>query len=811
MKATSLWLGLLNGMLLLSGSANAQVIPDTTLHTTVSQTGNNFTITNGNRVGNNLFHSFTQFSVPTQGSVIFNNASDVQNIFSRVTGGQVSNIDGLIRANGAANLFLLNPSGILFGPNAQLNIGGSFIGTTASSINFADGAQFSAVNPSAAPLLTISTPIGLQFGQDSGPISVQNSGHRITVSALVSTFDPAQNPIGLRVNPGNTLALLGNGIDIVGGVLGAANGSIELGSVQSGNVGLNRTTQGWAFDYTNVKNLNDIRLTQRALLDGTGFGSSTIQLQAKNIDLSGSSFVATQNLGSLSEDKITVNATESLKITETSFLAGFALDTGLGADMSISTQKLLLQSGGQILSLTLKSGASGNLSIRASESVQVSGFSPLLFIPSVISVGSFGSGRGGDIRLSTRQLSVNGALQTFTFGTGNSGDLQIDASDSINVAGISPVTLVPSNVGSSTVSTGNAGNVTLTTARLTVNDGAAVGSLTLGAGNAGNLRVVALDSIEVRGAAPGGILTSSLGAYGILVDPQTRATYNLTTELSGNAGRVMLTTPQLRVSDGGNVAVRNDGTGDAGNLEINADRVILTNQGAITAATQFGNGGNLLLNVQNALIMRNNSKLSAAARAGGNGGNININAPLIVAVPKENSDIIANAVKGRGGNIEIATQGLFGLSYRNQLTTESDINASSQFGVSGTVQINTIGVNPTSGLVDLPVNVADPSQQITTGCAGRQGSRFVATGRGGVPQNPTQQIGSDRTWSDVRDLSGYRKPGKAIAQTPPSSEVLIEATSWHRNAKGKVELIAAHPNAHEQMPLTCAAVPRSYR
>ncbi|MHC5828150.1 MAG: hypothetical protein ACYT04_72735, partial [Nostoc sp.] len=150
--------------------------------------------------------------------------------------------------------------------------------------------------------------------------------------------------------------------------------------------------------------------------------------------------------------------------------------------------------------------------------------------------------------------------------------------------------------------------------------------------------------------------------------------------------------------------------------------------------------------------------------------------------------------------------GLFGLKYRDRLTPDSDITASSEFGINGTVNIKNFGVDPNSGLVELPANVTDPSQQIATGCAGSQGSSFVATGRGGVPQNPLQQVTSERTWSDIRDISAYRKIAEVTAQIPLFPEVLVQATSWYRNAQGKIELIADKSPTYLQQPLTCAAI-----
>ena len=95
--------------------AVAQVTSDNTTNTQVDINENVAEITGGETRGDNLFHSFQDFSVTTGNEAFFNNADSIGNIFSRVTGGNISNIDGAIRANGSANLFLINPAGILFG------------------------------------------------------------------------------------------------------------------------------------------------------------------------------------------------------------------------------------------------------------------------------------------------------------------------------------------------------------------------------------------------------------------------------------------------------------------------------------------------------------------------------------------------------------------------------------------------------------------------------------------------------------------------------------------------------------------------
>src|SRR5438128_1066228 len=176
--------GLLLGVLLASGQAQVTttITPDGTLGTVITQSGTVHTITGGTRPGNgpNLFHSFERFSVGTNDTARFSGPTGIVNILSRVTGGQQSVIDGRLQSTiPGANLYLLNPSGVLFGPNATLDVSGSFHVSTADYLRFADGATFSA-NLGQESTLTVAPPAAFGvLGSTPAPITIRGNTLRV--------------------------------------------------------------------------------------------------------------------------------------------------------------------------------------------------------------------------------------------------------------------------------------------------------------------------------------------------------------------------------------------------------------------------------------------------------------------------------------------------------------------------------------------------------------------------------------------------------------------------------------------------------
>jgi filamentous hemagglutinin family protein len=827
------------GALLCSQPISAQVIPDATLPAGErSQVSGNATvqINGGAQRGGNLFHSFSQFSVPTSGSAYFNNAADVRNIFSRVTSGSVSNIDGLIRANGTANLFLLNPNGILLGPNASLNVGGSFVATTANSITFADNFQYSATNPEASPLLTISVPIGLQMGANPEPIVVQGNGYNLSVTTPIFTpLIRGNSQTGLKVAAGQTLALIGGDIEIQGGVLTAEQGRIELSSVRDGQVNLDT---GVAFSYPKVQNFGNIRLSQQALADASGGGS--IQVQGNQVSLVDGSIMLIQNQGTQARGSIRVNAAQLLELRGSSpggeTYGGLTAETagvGRGADIIVSTQQLIAQGGAGTVARSYNSGEAGNVTVTASDSIQLIGFSPInSSLSSVIGNGSFNSGAGGTITVSTGRLSLldGGTVANIAFASGKGGAVTVNATEAVEIVGVTPL-FTRSNVSSNALNSGDAGAVTINTARLTLQNGGTVNTSTVATGNGSNVTINASESVEVSGTVPNSTLVVSyIGSSGVLALEPVRQVFRLPDRPSGNSGSLTINTPRLNISNGANIGVNNEGTGNAGTLQVNANSISLDRGGSITAATAFGEGGNLDLNVRDVLLLRNNSQITTSA--GSNGGNLRIKAGSIVAMPTENSDIRTNSVNARGGNVTLNASGIFGIQFRPQDTPLSDITATGASSTqNGTVQLNIERFDPTPGLVQLPTTVVDSSRLIAQGCPANQSNSFVISGRGGLPPTPEQQLDDDAEWSDrsrlvVAQQANAEANGRAeIRSQEPGVKItserrtqnseltaflptpIIEATGWRLTSTGEVFLVGTtvEPTGQNPLnqPLTC--------
>jgi filamentous hemagglutinin family protein len=623
-------------LLLFPFPAIAQIMPDNSLGAessrTVPDTINNLPsdrITGGAIRGVNLFHSFGEFNIQSGRGAYFENPSGIANIFTRVTGGNPSNILGNLGVLGNSNLFLINPKGIVFGPNARLDLRGSFVGSSASSVVFNNGLEFSSANPQTIPLLAINIPVGLRFRETPGAI--------VNASSVTQVIEGTKIPVGLAVPPGKTLALVGGDLIFNNGFASAFSGNIQLGSVASpGLVSFNITPIGLGLDYTNLAKLGNIELSGLSTVLASGPGGGAIAVRGGNVTLRDLAAFISDTLGDIKGRDITVDAAQ-LRILDQALISTGTGGTGDGGNVTVgATDSVEIRGiGFENFQATLEAGTSGTIRFSSRQSG--------------ITVGTAGPGRAGNIAVDTKQvrLAEGAIVLNPSYGTGNGGNIAIKASESVDVSASGMIT--------ATIDRGNGGTLTIDTGKLTVRDGSNVATASLGAGDGGNLIVRASDQVILKDNPRYSTLGTGIS----------------TNSIAGIAG-----------------------TGNAGNVEINTRSLLIKGGTSITSTSGIattdavlssnGRGGNITINAADSVTISSKvsdsveqylidrTTLAAGTAGGGSGGDVRINTGRLI-VEGRGSILASTLGAAPAGNIIIKASESVELVGTNQDLSNSGI------------------------------------------------------------------------------------------------------------------------------------------
>ncbi|MDH4087939.1 MAG: filamentous hemagglutinin N-terminal domain-containing protein [Nitrospira sp.] len=743
-----------------------------------------YNITGGTRPngGPNLFHSFGEFGIPNNSIANFENTSGLatSNILGRVTGGNESHILGTLRISesfGNTDLFLMNPAGFLFAPNATINAEGMVSFTSADYLKLEDGRTFNATPHSAADALLSASPVAAFGFLDSSPGAIIVRGSKFN---------------------GANISLVGGNITIESGTpsggpaqqarLSAANGTIQLAGAASPG----------AFDVAlqSIQNVNDASFTSFgtvSLAPGSTInvgGTDTVSirggqfvLSVKDASLSTAANAGDSNSVSLNTDSSIVSSTASTEAgpdiqidAATITLKSFVTITAVNSDsLGGNVGNIALQAAQQITAVDAVlntdtgggTGQSGNILLRA-PTISIDG--------GVLSATARGTTRAGNVLLEGQHINLRtspfaaaqGLVQGADLFTGTSGQ---DDGGTIALRGLDgPLSHAhkvaisgSSNVHTLTSSGGDAGDIRIQTARFILTDNATLKADTFGSGDAGRITIVAIDHATISGPSTAISSSSDLGA-------------------TGHAGLVTVSAPIISIENGGRLSTNTTGYGTGGNIDIAATRSITLSSGARVSANSIGSGnaGNIWLDGGQQLIVRDSPSAIATQATRSSGGDIDIRA--VDRIQLTNSEVIASVSDGPGGGGNIFIDPKFVILQNGRILSQTDqgtggsititanvflpdttsiVNADAHRGVNGTVTIQSPNA-PASGkfqpLTNRPLQATSLLNQRCAAVTGGEFSSFTMVGRGNLPA----------------ELGGWLSSPLALATPAPEISSMID-------------------------------------
>ncbi|MEZ4525286.1 MAG: CHAT domain-containing protein [Desulfobacterales bacterium] len=684
----------------------------------------------GHQSGTNLFHSFLRFGISAGESATFSGPSSVQNIISRVTGGEISRIDGLLRSViPEANLYFLNPAGVIFGSGAQLDIGGGFHVSTADYLRMEENRRFYSL-PVQDEILSVAPPQAFGFlePRSSDDLS-DNAADDSTRSSI--RFENCRLDFS-----GKTFSVIGGDICIADNSGLTVNGG-QLNLVSTGSAG--EVTLG-----SEGPELSGFSTMGNVLISGSEEGKpSEIDVRYGSIYIRSGSFVA-DNSGIFADIPYSVEEVSS-------------------AVFDIGAQTVELKNNAIFSTDTFGRADGADMNITASESVQISA--------GKLRVGSIGSKASGDagslhVQAPVIQMEEGSEIQSESKGksAGNAGNVRLDASERLSVS--------DSTTDTYTTGVGNAGNVSINGGAVLLDAGTRIRAYTEGSGNAGEVSVSASASLDLRGDA--GILTEtgSTGNAGqiLLEAPIIRLQENAavsssagSAENAGNAGTIFIQTHSLVLSEHGSVSTETGGKGQAGDIEIQSGILAMNGaslSSASTAESGGGDAGTITVQAEDAIFLSSGAFFSTDA-AGAGGGSISAEARNIISLSESEISTSVHKGLGNGGDIRIGNAqtgepvfvtlnhsrvkanadggdggAIFVIAENYLKSADSAVEASSRRGNDGTVRIESPDTDISTGISGLPEEYPDASQWVQTPCAQRSAetvSRFVMERRDGIP------------------------------------------------------------------------------